>query len=454
MSIIQFVRILWAYRWLVILTTVATTIGAVVAVLVIPPSYTAKTRLMLNTLKPDPVTGEVLPTMAARTFVATQVELIKDIGVAGRAVDAVGWLADAGAISRYSAQSSADSDLRRSMAQRVVDRTQVDVVTGTNILEIGFRAASANDARLMANALRDGYIEATLDGRRREASRNADWYIQQVEKERGLLDKANTEKNNYERQNGIVMQDDNVDVDTARLRALSGAGALGGAVAAPSVVPQSSQAAIQLAQLDAKIAEAGKTLGPNHPAMVQYKAERATLAQVVANDQAAARASSSSASQAMRESAGAMTRAVSEQTSKVIANREKIEHLNQLQAEVNLHRVQMDKALARAGELRQQAAVADAGVSVLSEAITPKDPSFPNKPLIFGGGIFLGAGFGLLMSLILELLRRRIRGFEDLQYAVDAPLLAVIATQPDKPKKSRFGFRAKASPSAGLPAIA
>jgi uncharacterized protein involved in exopolysaccharide biosynthesis len=41
MSIIQFVRILWAYRWLVILTTVATTIGAVVAVLVIPPSYTA-----------------------------------------------------------------------------------------------------------------------------------------------------------------------------------------------------------------------------------------------------------------------------------------------------------------------------------------------------------------------------------------------------------------------------
>ena len=40
-------------------------------------------------------------------------------------------------------------------------------------------------------------------------------------------------------------------------------------MAAPAA--QSSPAATQLAQLDAQIAEASKTLGPNHPQMVQMR---------------------------------------------------------------------------------------------------------------------------------------------------------------------------------------
>jgi succinoglycan biosynthesis transport protein ExoP len=454
MSIVQFARILWARRWMVILTTVATTVGALIAVLIIPPSYTGKTRVMLNTLKPDPITGEMMQNAAARTYVATQMELIRDIGVAGRAADDLGWTSNSQAINRYNAQKSEDTDMRRAMAQRIIDRTQVDLVPATNILEIGFRAATANDARQMANSLREAYIQATLDSRRREATRNADWYMQQVEKERDLLNKADAAKNDYERSNGIVMQDDTVDIETARLRALAGAGALGGAIAAPSQVPQTSPATIQLAELDARIAQASKTLGPNHPAMVQLKAERVTLAEIAAKDEARLRATASSASRAMNESAGAMSRAVAQQTSRVIANRDKIERLHQLQAEVNLHRAQMDKALARTGELRQQAAVADSGITVLSEAVTPRDPSFPNKPLIFGGGLFLGLGFGLLLSLLLELLRRRVRGFEDLQHVVDAPMLAVISTESGDRKKALSKPRKSFFPRRRRPAVA
>jgi polysaccharide biosynthesis transport protein len=83
--------------------------------------------------------------------------------------------------------------------------------------------------------------------------------------------------------------------------------------------------------------------------------------------------------------------------------------------------------LARASDLRQEAAVADSGVTVLSEAITPQDPSFPKKPLIFGGALVLGAAMGLALSLLLELLRRRVRGVEDLQNGIEPPLLAVIS---------------------------
>ena len=235
MSIIQFIRILWARRMLPVLTTVATAVGAIIAILVIPPSYEGKTRVMLNTVKPDPVTGEMMPNAAMRTFITTQTELIKDIGVAGQAVDQLGWLSNPEAIRQYNGSGGQDNDLRRAMAQRIIDRTKVDIVPGTNILEISFRAATPDEARSMANALRDAFVESTLNGRRRDAARNADWYTQQAVKERDLLGKADAAKTQYEHEAGIVMQDATTDVETARLRR-SGAGMPG--LAAPMMARQ------------------------------------------------------------------------------------------------------------------------------------------------------------------------------------------------------------------------
>jgi succinoglycan biosynthesis transport protein ExoP len=418
MSIIQFLRILWAYRLLTLATTATTILGAIIAIMLIPPSYEARARVMLNILKPDPVTGEMIAGNGARTFIATQRELITDYNVAGQAVDALGWANNPDNIAAYASQKTADGDIRRWLAQRIMDRTNVSVVNGTNILEISFKAGSAVEARTMANALKDAYIESSLAGRRRDATRNADWYDQQAQKEKQLVEAADAAKTAYERDNGIVMQDDKTDVETARLRALAAQSAGGSQIVMPSTGPTSSAAEIQLTQLDAQIAQASQTLGANHPALIDMKVRRASLAKLVADEKAVA-----ARPQPVSKD---ITRELAAQTTRVIGNRDKIERLTQLQAEVNLHREQMAKALSRASELRQETAVADPGITVLSNAVTPRNPSFPNKPLILGGGAMLGAGLGLLLSLILELLNRRVRGVEDLQNGAHVPLLAVI----------------------------
>ena len=84
MSILQFLRIIWAHRVLIAATMVATIVGAGIAILAIPPNYEARTRVMLNTLKPDPVTGAITPDASSRTYIATQIELIRDFGVVGQ----------------------------------------------------------------------------------------------------------------------------------------------------------------------------------------------------------------------------------------------------------------------------------------------------------------------------------------------------------------------------------
>ncbi len=94
MSLIQFWRILRA-RWLLIVaTTVFCLGGGILAVQLMAPRWDAEAHVLLNLLKPDPVTGEMLGGGASRAYIGTQVGLITDYSVVGQAVDKLGWLSD------------------------------------------------------------------------------------------------------------------------------------------------------------------------------------------------------------------------------------------------------------------------------------------------------------------------------------------------------------------------
>ena len=426
MNIPQFLRILWAHRWLTVACTAATLVGAFIALLIVPPSYEAKTRVILNLLRPDPVTGEIIPNASSRTYMSTQMELIKDYGVVGQAVDSLGWTANGEFVRQFQAAHAKDVDIRRWLSEKVIAHTDVSAVPGTNILEITYKAPSPVEAKAMADTMRNAYLDNALQSRRREATKTADWYAQQATQEQAALNTADAAKTAYEKANGIVMQADNTDVETARLRALSGAGSVGAPMIGAAAV---SPSAIELATLDSQLSQASQALGPNHPQMIAMRARRAVLAQAAARDaNNAARAAAGAAG----AGAGALEAAVRSQTSRVIANRDKIERLNQLQAEVNLRREEYTKSIGRIAELRKQAAIADTGISAMGEAVMPQAPKFPNKPLIIGGALGFGIGLGIGLSLLVELFARRVRGPEDLQLIFDVPLLAIIATKPTR----------------------
>ncbi len=423
MSIMQFLRILWARRLIIAAAAISCFVGGFIVVQIVPPRYEAHSRVLLNLLKPDPVTGQVISGPATRYYVATQRELIKDYAVAGQVVDELGWLSDPNLIQQYQGRSSTNTmDFRRWVAQRVIDGTEANVVEGSNILEITYTGPSPRDARAIADALRTAYIDASLEFRREDATRSAGWFDQQAEKARELLTSAEAAKTAYEKENGIILQADKSDLDSARLSALA---AQAGAPVIPMMAPTTSASAIQLSQIDSAITQASQTLGPNHPELQQMRAQRAVIAAAAAREEASQRAMAGAAAAGV----GALERAVSAQKSRVIAQRDKVEKLMQLQAEVDLRRDQFNKTAARAADLRQEAAIADTGLTPLGNAVTPQSPVFPNKPLIAFGSLGLGAAMGIFVALLIELFARRVRGVEDLQ-AIDVPLLAVIGSPP------------------------
>jgi uncharacterized protein involved in exopolysaccharide biosynthesis len=404
MSLTQFLRILWARKLLILGTALFCLAGGLTAIMVVPPRWKGQADVYLNLIKPDPVTGEVIG-QAARSYVATQVKLISDYGVTGLAVDKLGWLSDPEFIRQYQRRSGAETqDFRRWLAQIIASGTDAGIPDGSNILAITYTGPNPEAAKAIADAVRQAYLDVSVAFKRADANKNADWYAQQSAQLKNELIKAQAEVATFERENDIVMQDGDTDLDSARLVALATqADGVGGGNSLEG----------QLAEADAQIRQAQETLGPNHPQLQALRARRASLQALAAQGLSA-------------RSAGSGTSRVAAAKAAVIGNRDKLARLKILQSDVAVRQEQYNKAVAREADFRQQAAIVDAGVTPLGAAYVPQTPSYPNKPLIIGGSLGLGLALGMLIALLTELLDRRVRSPEDLTAALGLPVLAVI----------------------------
>ena len=420
MSILQFLRILWAYRVLIAVTTVVCTVAMLITVQLVKPRYEAQARVMLDVIKPDPVTGQVMATAFLRAYTKTQIELVRDLQVAGRVVDDLKWEKDATFQRAYRERpgGQADLDFNRWAAEQVSKGANAKLIEGSNILEISFASSSPDRAKQVADSLRKAYVDMTLQSRREAARRNSEWYEGQAQKAKQVLLKAEGDKAEFERANGILLQDDKIDVDSARLAALATSG--GAPMIAPSAAAPPS--AGQLAAAEAELVQQSKVLGPNHPVLLALRQRVQVLGQQVAQERGAA----TSAASAAMSAAAATSGMLEAQKAKVLGQRDKVERLRLMQDEIDLRRDQYNKGVARAAQLRQEAEIAEAGVIPLANAITPQEPEFPKKGLMMAAAVLGGLGGGVLVALVLEIFGRRVRSPDDLGTAVDAPVLAVI----------------------------
>jgi uncharacterized protein involved in exopolysaccharide biosynthesis len=433
MNIAHFFRILWVRRNLILVTTLAALAAAVLIIKLVPARYTATSRVMLEIVKPDPVTGQVMSSQFARAFVATQIELIKDYKVAGRVVDQFQWTSSPVLAAAYQASGEGPKvDFRRWAAQRVIDGTTADLIPGSNILELSYTSDNPDTSAKIADALRDAYLAETRMLKQASAQKSADWFSNQTRKLRGELTAAEKKKAEYERENGVVINPDLTDSESTRLAAMSG---LQDAPAMPAMsigMPVSSPSQAQLAQIDAGIQNAMRTLGPNHPTIVALRQQRAVVAAQASQELAAARAAARPVGGSVGPSAADR---IAAQRAKVLAQRGQVSEAQQLAIDVAVLREQVQNAAKRTAELQQEAESDETGLSFLGSAVAPSSPSFPKIPLLVVGAIVLGISLGAGLSILVELLFRKVRGPADLEIA-GVPLLGmanVAVLTPTKP---------------------
>lgn len=422
MSISHFFRILWVKRSLVIITTLASLLAGLIVLAIVPPRYIASSRIMLELIKPDPVTGEVMSSQFARAFVSTQVEIIKDYRVAGRVVDQFQWTSSPQLAAAYQASGEAGRvDFRRWLADTVIEGTEVKMIEGSNILQIDYTSDNPETAATVADGLRQAYVDETRAQRQQTASGNAEWFANQTTKLRAQLAQAEAKLTAFERENGVLITPDGQDADSTRLQAMSQmAAAPPPPVMSGPSVPVTSPSQGQLAQLDASIQTMAATLGPSHPRLVAMREQRAALANTVSQELAAARA----AARPMVSTGPSAIQMFTQQQQKVLAQRGKTDEARQLAVDVAVLREQTANAAKRTAELQQEAESSETGLSFLGSAIAPSSPDFPKVPLVLLGAIALGLGLGIGLALLVELLKRRVRGASDLDFE-GIPLLGI-----------------------------
>jgi uncharacterized protein involved in exopolysaccharide biosynthesis len=431
MSLIQFLRILAARRGIVLAALLSCFLVALIMSQILPKRYEATARVMIDTTRPDPVTGLTIGA-GYRAFIKTQTELIEDEQNAGRVVDKLGWANDPALIQAHaSATKGTDVGIRRWLARQILEGVTAQVIEPSNIIEIKFISSTPDSAGKIATAIREVYIESTIDGRQEVAGREADMFVEETEKARVALVAAEGERAKFAKEKGLALQGGAlIDVESAKLATLtnqSASAATALQTPTPDVTPPGG-VTLQLAAINQQIAQAAETLGPNNPNFQALQRQKTLLEGELAKEKAviAAYRNRPTTSTAVAQ----IDAAYNAQKNRVIGQSEALSKLEQMNREIDVKRDQYLRASQRSAQLRLEASTTETTITPLGEATVPDSPSSPKVPLIIFGSIGFGLALGVGLALLIELFGRRVRSDEDLEYAAKAPVFAVIG-QPD-----------------------
>ena len=431
MSLIQFLRILAARRGIILAAFLSCFIVALVMIQILPKRYEATARVMLDTVSPDPVTG-VSVGSGYRAFVTTQTELIEDEQTAARVVDKLGWASQPDLIAAYANVSGGKgTEIRHWLALQLLEATKAQIIEPSNIIQIKYSSPNPEAAKQIAGTIRQVYIDTTIEMRRQTASRDAEWYGQQTEKAKVSLTQAEAARSKFAKENGIALQPNSIDVESAKLATLTGQSAAASSVLqtqSTDAPPPPGGAMLQLAAINQQIAQAAQTLGPNNPTYQSLLRQKTVIEGELAREKASLAAynkrPSTSAAVAQIDAA------YNAQKARVIAQRDSLDKIGQINSDIDIKRDQYLRAAQRAAQLKLESSTAETTITPLGEATVPDQPSSPKVPLIMFGAVGFGLALGVGLALLIELFGRRVRCDEDLEFAAKAPVFAIIG-QPD-----------------------
>ena len=470
MNFSQLLSILKA-RWVSGLVVLALTVALILAIsLVLPKRYTATATVMLDLRNPDPVAGSVIGGATAG-YMATQVDLIGSERVARRALRSLGLNDNSAMRERWLTATGGRGDFEAWLSDTLLIPMDVRPSRESSVISIDYTSTDGRFAAAMANAFMQAYIDTTLDLRIQPARQYNSFFDERAKQLRDQLESAQSALSAYQKKHGLVVTDERMDIESARLSELSSQLVALQAIAAESSGRQSQASArpdqmpevlnnsvvaslsADLAREEIRMKELGSRLGDSHPQVVE---QRARLAELRARlDSATSRASGS-----VSVNANVSQSRLAQLRSAIEAQRAKVLQLKGLRDEAAVLQRDVENAQ-RAYALMQQRVTqsnlesqnTQTNVSVLRSASEPPFPTSPDLRRNTLIGLFLGTLLAIGFMLLRELADRRVRSAADVTGELMQPLLVMLpVAKHAKPGPDTSRVRAiKARVLAGLP---
>lgn len=469
MSLGQFLTILRA-RWWVVLMTLIVVVGTTIAVsLWLPKRYSAVAQVIVDVKSPDPIAGIVLPAVLTPGYMATQIDIITSQKVALRVVDKLRIAENPQAIQQWREDTDGgQGSIRHYYADLLLKYLEVKPARESSVVNIGYSGTDPRFAAAIANEFVQAYIDTNIELRVEPARQSASWFDAQTRTLRENLDRAQGRLTDYQRNKGIVSADERLDIETARLQELSSqvtqlnavavetnkrqamardALARGGGGELPDVIanPLVAQLKAGQAQLQGKLKEQAATLGANHPDILKTRQELETIEARLAQEISTVAGSVGRMATVNNQRLAEARVALEKQRERVLEIKQAREELTVLQRDLESAQRAYDTITQKLTQTSLESQTSQANVLMLNAAEPPVQPSSPNMLLNVGAASFLGLLLGLAGAMLLELTNRRIRSPEDLMQAVQAPVIGNIGRISARLKRMQGWARAGAS---------
>ena len=429
--------------------------------------YTATATILIDLRAPDPVQGQAMaPAPMVPGYMATQVEIISSDRVAQDVVKRLGLDKNEGAIARWKKDAEGKGTVESYYGDFLQNELEVKPSRESNLIDIKFTSPDPEFAATVANAFAKSYIDTNVSLKVDPARDYAVFFDARTKQLREQLETAQSRLSQYQRDNGIIGTDERLDVETSRLNELNTQlttvqgqraesqsrqqAAAEKITTSPDVVRNTviESLSSEIARTEAKLDDLGQNVGPNHPQFIQQKAELDTLKAKldyemtrVANSLGAAHTVDVRREKEIRE-------ALDAQKARVLALRTQRDEVSVLQREVESAQKAFDQVSQHLSQSSMESKSQQTNVVMLSPADAPIKSSRPRIVLNTAIALFLGMVLGVGTALIVELLRPRLRGPEDVAQALALPVLITLPAGSRHPSRGRFRLPRRLKPVA------
>jgi chain length determinant protein EpsF len=461
MSIKQFLRIVWARRWLVLsLMALVACLGSVFTLLQ-PKLFTAESAMVVE-MRIDPALGALAPSLAAPSYMATQIDILKSERVASRAVKILGVERSPSAVAQWREYTNAKIPLERYFANLLQRGLGVEPSRGSNVINISFSAQDPIFAQAAANAFAQAYMDVSVDVRLAPARQSAAFLDEQTKVTRNNLEVAQSKLSKFQQEKGIVVSDERFDQENSRYQALtmqlstaqaerveasarlrnSGDETSLDVLASPAVQALKSQ----LSASETKLTELSAIVGKNHPSRIQLEVQLGQLRQQIAAESRRVAGGTATFSRGNAQKIAELQTMVDEQKKRLQTLRADRDLEAVFKRDVETAQRAYEGISSRGSIFNLESQNNLSNARILSSAVEPLEPSRPKILIGILGSIAGGFLLGVLAALGWEMLDRRVREPDDLMVVTGVPVIGVL--RPEGSKRPTFRRLLQAGPIA------
>ncbi|HET7730534.1 MAG TPA: polysaccharide biosynthesis tyrosine autokinase [Usitatibacter sp.] len=469
LDVVEYWRAISKRRWSILGLTLLVAILATLVVSGMRPVYRATASLLIEQGKSKVVSIEEVYSqgMIQREYFQTQIEILKSEDLARKVVHKLRLTSHPDFDARQAqppwyarllpaqapAPALSEEDLVKAAVSRFKSALQVQLVRNSQLAQISFSAFDRELAARVPNTLADLYIESDLESRMAMTQKATEWLRERMGELRSKVDaseKALQEYRERERivdakgvaMSGVSRQLEEFTrslVEARRLRAE--------AESAYSMVQQIRAGKSQVsydsipavlkhpgvqrmreleADADRRLSDAAKRYGPEHPRLIQAKAELEAAKENTRKQIDSVISGLSREYEVARANEAAVERALAQSKADIQGINRKEFQLGVLEREVQQNRNLYDMFVNRLKETNATGDLQSTIARVVDPATVPGSAFAPNRTQIVAISAVLTLVVSAMLALLLDRLSNTINSTSDVENRLGVPVLGVL----------------------------